>query len=64
MRTNKQKNILRKLHKQEKTIYLVNLLRIIKRQINFKNKLSLKYSVNKECKIQMFKNNSIMFLIK
>ena len=63
MKTNRQKNILKKMCKQEKTMCLKHFLIIVKKQIDFNDRLNLNYSINRRNKIKLFKNNNIMFLV-
>jgi hypothetical protein len=63
MKTNKQKNILKKMCKQGSMFTSRHFLIIVKKQINFKNKLNIEYSISKHSKIKMFKNNNIMFYL-
>jgi hypothetical protein len=63
MKTNRQKNILKKMCKQGNMYIIRHYLNIVKKQINFKNKLNIEYSINRHSKIKMFKNNNIMFYL-
>ena len=63
MKTNRQKNILKKMCKQGNMYIIRHYLNIVKKQIDFNDRLNLNYSINRRNKIKLFKNNNIMFLV-